>query len=219
MTTKLSLVLASLILPLASPALAHRPYEHPAGEVKRRDGTQITIVNCYTDGIIGTDPVSVQFRLPDGTILAKTDPTYDVAIRHPEPEIVEVYQFNGTFIPIAHRVQRFDGYALSDVPSTALGSALVHTIHNSLAYTITLASAVLLIAIWISARWIPSRGWLAAARVVALGFATIGTVYYLLVIAMAPLSLPILLALGFICFLLYISLRRAFTRHRVANTT
>src|SRR5262245_40650713 len=98
------------------PAFAHRPYERGAGTFERADGEVISIVRHYVDGIIAADPVSIQFRLPDGTKLAHTLHVFDAVVR-PLGSGVEVYQFRSTWLPVASRVESFDGYELKDITS------------------------------------------------------------------------------------------------------
>jgi hypothetical protein len=219
MTTRLLLLLVSLTVFITSPALAHRDYDHPVGTFQRADGTTISIVEHYTDGIIAADPVSVQFRLPDGSVIATTEFASDVAVRRPSPGTVEVYQFESTFIPIASRVHRFDGYTLADVTSSSTRSVspLVHTAHHWLGYVIALAIAAFFVVVWFGARAIPHRGWLAAVRVLGFCFAVFaGALYLLMLLWMAPLSAPVLFVLGLVCCLLYTALCRVLTRPTVA---
>ncbi len=160
MTTRLLVLLASLTIFLASSASAHRPYDVPDGTLPRADGTTISVVEYYTDGIIFADPVSVQFRLPDGSVLASTGFASDVALRRPSSGSVEAYQFEGTFFPVASHVYRFDGYSLSDVTSASRRSfsPLVNTGHHWRGYVIALAVAAFFVAVWFGARAIPRRG-------------------------------------------------------------
>jgi hypothetical protein len=221
MTTRLLLLLACLTVFSTSSALAHRDYEHPVGTFQRADGTTITIVEYYTDGVIASDPVLVQFRLPDGSVIASTEFTSDVAVRRPSSATVEVYQFESTFIPIASRVHRFDGYTLSDVTSASSRSVspLVHTAHHWLGYIMALAVAAFFVVVWFGARSIPRRGWLVVVRVLGFCFAVFaGALYLLMLLWMAPLSAPVLFVLGLGCCLLYTILCRVFSRNNVASS-
>src|ERR1044072_9042576 len=65
-------MLICLVVSPASSAFAHRPYERAVGTFERNDRTTISIVRHYVDGIVAADPVSIQFRLPGGTEVAKT---------------------------------------------------------------------------------------------------------------------------------------------------
>jgi hypothetical protein len=218
MTTRLLLLIVSLTVFVTSSALAHRDYEYPVGTFQRADGTTISIVEYYTDGIIAADPVLMQFRLSDGSVIASTEFASDVAVRRPSSSTVEVYQFESTFIPIATHVYRFDGHTLSDVtPARRSVSPLVHTAHHWLGYIVALAFAAFFVVVWFGARAIPHRGWLAAVRVLGFCFAVLAGAFYLLMLLwMAPLSAPVLFVLGLACCLLYITLCRVFSRTNVA---
>ncbi len=78
-----------LLLPAAS-AFAHRPYERVAGSFERSDGVSIAIARHYVDGIMGRDPVSIQFRLPNGREIVCTPHTGDAVVR-PITGGVEIY--------------------------------------------------------------------------------------------------------------------------------
>lgn len=208
--TRILLLIMSLTVGITSSALAHRDYEHPVGTFQRADGNTISIVEYYTDGIFAADPVLVQFRLPDGSVFASTDFASDVVIRRPSSSTVEVYQFEGTFIPIAACVHRFDGYALSDVTSARRAvSPLVHTAHYWLGYITALVVAAFFVVVWFGARSLPHHGWLAAVRILGFCFAVlVGALYLLMLLWMTPLSPPILFLLGLVCYLIYTSRRR-----------
>lgn len=205
----------AVFLALVLPALAHPPYDGRAETLQRADGTTIRVVEYYVDGIIGDDPVSVQFRLPDDSVIASTGFATDVAIRHPAPGLVDVDQFKSTFIPIASRVDRFDGSALSDITSASNRwiTPLIHTAYHWRIYLITLGVIAFLALVWVGTHQIPRRGWFMAARVLGFGFViATGPLYLLLLLWIAPVSAPVLFILFLLAWLLFTLLRRVFRR-------
>jgi hypothetical protein len=144
--------LVCVILIPAFPAFAHRPYERVAGTFQRADGTAISIVRHHVDGIIAADPVSIQFRLPDGTEMAHTPHIFDAVVR-PVPSAVEVYQFRTTWLPVASRVDIFDGYELKDITSSRrFTSLLVHFAGHWVAYLIMAGCAVFFASLYFALR-------------------------------------------------------------------
>jgi len=214
MTKPFTIIIASGFI-CAAQAFAHRPYEHVASSFTRGDGVTVSAVEHYVDGLFGADPVSVQFRLSDGTVLAQTDRTRDGVVVRSTPVGIEVYRFQTDWIPIASSVQQFDGYSLTDVTTSRkrFFSSLVHTHAHWRAYAIALGFAGLFVAGWLTARAIPKRGWLAALRVFAFVSITLSAgLYALLVLWAAPVSPFILCILVAICFALCLPMRR-FIRH------
>lgn len=210
MTTRFIMILASSLL-CVTQAFAHRPYERVASSFTRNDGVTVSAVEHYVDGILGADPVSVQFRLPDGTLISQTDRTRDSVVVQRTPAGVEVYRFPTDWIPVASSVQQFDGFSLTDTttPRKRLFSPLIHTRAHWGAYAVVLGLAAVFIACWFVARAIPRRGWLAALRV--FGFVTVGlatALYVLLVLLAVPVSPFILCIFGGICVALCLPIRR-----------
>jgi hypothetical protein len=176
--------LVCVILLPAFPAFAHPPYERVSGTFQRVDGTPISIVRHHVDGIIAADPVSIQFRLPDGAGLAHTPHVFDAVVRS-VPFGVEIYQFRTTWLPFASRVDSFDGYELKDITSSRRArSFLVHFTGHWVGYLVTGGLAAVFVALYFALRSMPKRGWRAALR--WLGFAFVGVAgflfaYYILV--------------------------------------
>ena len=156
---------------VAWPALAHRPYDRPAGTFAREDGTAISIVRHYVDGIFFADPVSVQFRLPNGTNVAQTPYIFDAVVQT-APSSVEVYQFPSTWVPLASRVDRFDGQELHDITTERrLNSLFVHFSGHWIAYLVIVGLGAFFAAIYSALRAIPKQGWRLALRWIGFGFA------------------------------------------------
>jgi hypothetical protein len=214
MTTRLTIIIVSSLF-FATHAFAHRPYEVAAGSFTRRDGVTVSAVEHYVDGILGTDPVSVQFRLPDGTVITQTDRTRDSVVVRRTIGGIAVYCFPSDWIPIASSVQRFDGFSLTDITTSRERSfsPLVHTRAHWGAYAVVLGLAAVFVACWFVARAIPKRGWLAGLRMfglVAVGLAA--ALCVLLVLLAVPVSPFILCIFGGICVALCLPMRR-FGRH------
>jgi hypothetical protein len=198
-----STLLVCLVLLSTTPALAHRPYERVAGTFQRADGTSISIVRHWVDGILGADPVSIQFRLPDGAEIARTRHIFDAVVQ-PVGSGVEVYQFRTTWLPVASRVDGFDGYRLTDITSSRRARSIaVHFVGHWVGYLVTGGLAAFLGVLWNALRSMPNRGWRAAFRWVGfafVGFAGFFFVYDLLVFeAVSP---PVLGACGVIVWAL-----------------
>src|SRR4249920_203341 len=111
-----SLLLILMASALCAPsAFAHAPYERRACTFVRQDGVRISAVAHYVDGIIGQDPVSIQFRSPDGSVIASTVRTSDTVVVRRGTSGADIYRFPSDWIPVAGSVQRFDGYTLRDI--------------------------------------------------------------------------------------------------------
>lgn len=191
------------ILLATTPAFAHRPYERVAGTFQRVDGTAISIVRCYVDGIIAADPVSIQFRLLDGAAVAHTPNIFDAVVR-PVTSGVEIYQFRTTWLPIASRVDLFDGYQLKDITSSRRATSLiVHFTGHWVGYLVAGGFAAFLVALYFGLRAMPKRGWRAALR--GLGFAFVGVAGFFLaydILVFEPLSPLVLGGCGVIFWVL-----------------
>jgi hypothetical protein len=150
-------------------ALAHPRYERVAGRFPRADGTSVTVVRHHVDGIITTDPVSIQFRSPDGAELARTEHVFDAIVR-PVASGVEVYQYQTTWLPTASRVDSFDGYELKDITaSRRLQSVLVHFSGHRIAYFVSIGLGVGLTGLYFALRAVPRRGWRGVVRKAGMG--------------------------------------------------
>ncbi len=196
---------------VAWPALAHRPYDRPAGTFQREDGTAISIVRHYVDGIFFADPVSVQFRLPNGTNVAQTPYILDAVVRT-VPSAVEVYQFASTWVPIASRVDRFDGQELHNITTERrFTSLLVHLSGHWIAYLVIIGLGVFFVALYSALRAIPKQGWRLALRWIGFGLVGfVGSLWAYDVLVFEPVS-PFILALvaaAFMAALKYVRRRR-----------
>lgn len=177
---------------LAQSAFAHRPYERVSGTFRRADGTIISIVRHRVDGIIAADPVSIQFRLPDGAEVVKTEHIFD-AVELATSSGIEIYQFRKIWLPIAVRVDAFDGYELRDITtSRRTKSIFVHFAAHWISYILIGGLTALLLSVSAGVRSLPRGSWRSGLR--ALGFAIVGLVGFCLgydVLVFEPLS-PIL---------------------------
>jgi hypothetical protein len=123
-------------------------------------------------------------------------PYVDDAVVRAVPAAVEVYQFPSTWVPIAGRVDRFDGYDLKDItPKRRFISPFVHLAGHWVAYLVVVGLAVIFAAFYSALRAIPKRGWRVGLRWA--GFALLGFVGSLCVydiLVFEPVS-PLILAL------------------------
>jgi len=190
-------------------AFAHRPYDRPVGAFKRADGTEVSIVRHYVDGIFFADPVSVQFRMPNGTNVAQTAYNSDAVVR-PIRSGVEVYQFPSTWVPVAGRVHRFDGYELKDItPEKRSISPLIHLAGHWIAYCVVLCVIAVFAGFFLALRAVPNRGWRIPLRWIAFGlfsFAALFCAYDILVFE--PVSPLVLAFIGLAIVAPFIVIRR-----------
>jgi len=197
------------ILLTAIPAFAHPPYERVAGTFRRADGTAISIVRHHVDGIIAADPVSIQFRLPDGAEVAHTPHIFDAVVQ-PVTSGVEVYQFRTTWLPIASRVDLFDGYQLKDITSSSRATSLIiHFTGHWVGYLVAGSFTAFFVALHFGLRAMHKRGWRAALR--GLGLAFVGIAGFFLaydILVFEPLSPLVLGGCGAIIWLLIRVIRR-----------
>ncbi len=195
--------LVCAILLSAFPAFAHRPYERPSGTFQRTDGPVISIVQHHVDGIIAADPVSIQFRLPDGTEVAHTPHVFDAVVR-PVSSGFEIYQFRTTWLPVASRVESFDGYDLKDITSSRrAGSLLVHFAGHWVGYLVASSLAAFFVALYFGLLAMPKRGWRAALRWVGFGFVGVaGSLFAYDILVFEPVSPLVLAGCGAIVWVL-----------------
>jgi hypothetical protein len=140
---------------------AHRPYEREAGRIKRGDGVMVRAVKYYVDGILGEDPVSVQFRSTDGTLIAATGFTRDTVVVKNLNEGFEIFFFATDQVPVARKVERFDGFVLKDSTTVAkrATSPLLHTAMHWREYLFVLMSLALLLVARRLGHFFPKGGW------------------------------------------------------------
>lgn len=198
--------LISGVLLAAVPAFAHRPYERAVGTFERNDGVPVVVVRHYVDGIIAKDPVSIQFRLPNGSELARTPHVRDALTQSVGSEI-EVYQFHGNWLPVANRVDSFDGYELREITSERKGrSILVHFARHWLRYLIFIGALTLFARVVFPSRHSadrPKRKFVKVFGVVAISILNFLFIYDLLIFE--PIS-PLVVATG--CIVILLSVRR-----------
>ena len=162
----------------------------------------MSIVRHYVDGIFFADPVSVQFRLPNGTNLAQTAYNSDAVVRRSRSGI-EVYQFPSTWVPVASRVHRFDGYELKEITSEKrLISPLVHLVGHWIAYCVVLCIIAVFAGFFLAVRAVPNRGWRIPLRWIGFGlfsFAALLCAYDVLVFEpVSPLALALIIVAAFV---------------------
>ncbi len=158
------------------------------------------------------DPVSIQFRLPDGAEVAQTPLAFD-AIVCPVESGVEVYQF-WNWIPVASHVESFDGYVLKDITSSRrFFSILVHFSGHWIAYLVALGLWAFFASFNVALHAIPKQGWCAAVRWVGFAFlGVVGSFCFYGVLMFGPAS-PLVLGA---CFVIVRALVRVIQRKRLA---
>ncbi len=179
----------------AGQAFAHRDWQLVVGSFTRADGVVVSVVMDGQDGIIGNERVTIQFRLPDGTVVASTERSTDEAIVRSTRQAVDVHLIQSSWFPIASKVKRFDGYTLKDItsPSQNLLSVVLHIREHRIAYVLVLLVAALLFAVGRAVAKTPIGGASSVIQLLAFaGIAFIGSI----ILLVAPVSPLILLAIG-----------------------
>ncbi|MHB9138483.1 MAG: hypothetical protein ACYC4Q_03675 [Victivallaceae bacterium] len=196
------LICAMLLMALT--AFAHRPHEEKAGTFLRSDGTEISIVRYYVDGIVAADPVSIQFHLPDGTEIAHTQRAPDALVRRVRDGL-EIYQFPHNWLPAAERVDFFDGYKLKDITAgRRLFSLLVHLAEHRAGYLAALVIAIFFMILWSTRENASKRRWRVVLRRTAY---VLIALYAYCILMYSPLS-PLVIAVLFMVFVGGYSLMR-----------
>ena len=192
-------------------AVAHAPYERTVCSFVRQDGVSISAVEHYVDGIFGRDPVAVQFRLADGSVIASTVRTRDTLVVRRGPTGVDIYRFPSDWIPVAGSLQRFDGYSLTDIRTRGKqwSSLFIHTLAEWRSYAVPLVLGALIAAAWIAVSRIPKDGGLRMLRVS--GFACIGfaaAILTLLTFCASSASPLVFSILAVFCFAVGFTIRK-----------
>ena len=187
-------------------ATAHAPYDVPAGDFRRSDGVTVSVFESYVDGILGEDPVTVQFRLPSGEIIAHTASTTDTMVIWKTPTGLEVYNYPTDWIPLATGMQRFDGFSLtpSKEKPGALHSMVIHTRAHLSEYAKVLLIAAVMATAWFAVWKIPGRGWLQLLKVASGIVMLIASALFLLVVLVLAVS-PFILG-GFVALLVGVAI-------------
>jgi len=161
----------------------------------------VSIVRHYVDGIFFADPVSVQFRLPDGTNVASTPFVFDAVVRS-VPDAVEVYQFRSTWVPIAGRVDRFDGYDLKDItPKRRFISPFVHLACHWVEYLVVFGVGLIFVALFVALLAIPNRGWRIPFQWTGFALVSLAASFFAYgILVFEPVS-PLILALAGVLFM------------------
>ena len=133
----------SLVLLLVS-AGTHAFAEGPrvVGEFKRSDGVAVKAIEFEVDGVIARGGVMCWFDLSDGTQTKLSRPNNSRScIVRTKDSTAEIYWYQSDLLPVANRVERFDGYTFIDIttPSRRWLSPLIHTSRHLLSYIVTIA--------------------------------------------------------------------------------
>lgn len=113
-------VAVPLLLCLASPALAHAPYERLERVFTDTSGRTLQLVKRYTDGIIFADPVQLIVRDSSGATLAETQAGRDVGVLCWRGRTCVVYRYDGSMPLAPDDVWRLHDGALVRTDSTIL---------------------------------------------------------------------------------------------------
>lgn len=113
-------VAVPLLLCLASPALAHAPYELPERVLTDTSGRTLQLVKRYTDGILFADPVQLIVRDSRGAALAETQAGRDVGVLCWRGRACVVYRYDGSMPLAPDDVWRLHDGALVRTDSTIL---------------------------------------------------------------------------------------------------
>ena len=189
-------------------AFAHRPYERAAGTFQRADGISIAIVRHYVDGILMGDPVSIRFRLPDGAEIARTPHRADAIVR-PVAAGVEIYQFE-LWIPLARRVDLFDGYTLKNITATRRWHSLVVHFTEHWGRYLGFAGAGVFLLLFCVGLWaLPRRRWIRPLQWIGSAFVYLVVfLFFYDLLFLEPVSPLVFIGGGVILAALYLYLQR-----------
>ena len=192
----LLMLITCVIFGSATQAWGHADHFRELGTFTRHDGTPITVLKYYTDGIVLNDPASIRFRLQDGQEIAKTGYDSDASLSWARDQI-KVYQFGLNPFPFAKHVYQFDGETLTDITSPwEVGySVLVHTADYWRSYAGFVVIGLLLSRAGPALRrWKPD-GWRMGLKGTGLAAVAAGWVLYALMLVMWPIYLLVLAVL------------------------
>jgi hypothetical protein len=191
------LAITSVLLTCGASVQAHPPYESPVTTLRAPDGSPVSVVKRYTDGLFFTDPVQVLLRDGQGGTLAESDAGRDVSVVCLTEQRCIAFRYDGLMPVIPEDVWRIEGRTVQKVDSlvlTAVG-VVVPLWDHWLGYLI----AVLLLVIpWAALKrsWArpatPANGCVVA--VVGLSAAGLWILWLYGVVLLSYLSLPLVAA-------------------------
>ncbi|HEX7861230.1 MAG TPA: hypothetical protein VF773_12935 [Verrucomicrobiae bacterium] len=198
------------------PAMAHAPYEVEIGSFKRHDGSNISAVVHYVDGIFGRDRAAVKLRLADGTLIAESDRTTEEVVVRTNVNGFIAYRYESDAVPVATSVVKFHGDKLLVVGPTrrdAWVSPFIHTREYLGVYLTMLLILGALFVFWRLSTKIPRRGVMLAVRASLVTLIALGFLVLMFVIFASPISPLIFSLLAVVCFGAYqAALRCCFRR-------
>lgn len=189
-------LIAGLLL-FATHAFAEAPVV--AGKFLRSDGVVVTAIELEAGSVMRTG-VMCWFDMSDGTHIQPPRPNKSLScVVRIKDSAAEIYWYRSDALPVANRVERFDGYSFVDIttPGRRWLSPLIHTSDHLLSYLVTIALFVwpLMIGRKIL-RATPKIGWRRFLRVFWIVVGVFLTLFYSVFITMySAISPPIFLAL------------------------
>lgn len=136
--------LIGMLLPLTLLLLsgsAWAQYPSDAGNFVRSDGVVVTARTLEGDGVIARTGNTCWFELSNGASVKLVAPNRSLScVILPRSRLAEIYWYRSDMLPVANRVEQFDGHAISDIttPSRRWFSPLLHTYTHWVSYLVAL---------------------------------------------------------------------------------
>lgn len=202
------------LLYFATNAFADGP--SASGNFKRSDGVVVTAI-AFERGSIYRFGVECWFDMSDGTHIRPSRPNTGSCVVRTTDSFAEIYWYPSDVLPIASRVERFDGYSFVDIttPGRRWLSPLIHTSDHLMSYLVTIA--LFAFPLMIGRKIImatPKIGWRRFLRVFWIVFGVFLALFYsLMCTGYSAISPPIFLILLILTMVAYWQIRK-FAQHR-----
>jgi hypothetical protein len=140
---------ATFMLLTIAPALAHPPYEHAVAKLARSDGTELSVIKTYVDGILSVDPVQLVVRDGAEHTLDETRFSRDIVASCDRIQCV-VYRYESALsLAPAEVFAIHDGnlVPVADTPASLAGW-LSHTREHAIGYAASTTTLVLVVTLF-----------------------------------------------------------------------
>jgi len=210
-TTLIQGCLLAILMLLAAPAWAEAPYV--AGKFTFSDGVVVTATELEMDGVIARTGVMCWLDLSDGKKVWLTRPKQSLScVVRTHESMAEIYWYRSDALPIANKVERFDGYTFTDIttPARRWLSPLIHTGNHWLSYVVTIG--LFIVPLRLGRRILQGSAETGPRRFLRVVWIVIGSliaaVYSLVMTMYSAISPPIFLVLLGLSVLAYWQIRK-----------